>query len=77
MTERLTKTQLRYLAVIRDRGHLRKGWGGYSSTLTVRILEERGYCRLRRLNSNGSDWEASLAAKGYEALSLHEGNVET
>ncbi len=68
----LTKTQASYLRVIGDRHRLLKGWGGYGSTLTVRILEERGFIRLRTFpRSRGADdWEATLTSKGlawYEA----------
>ena len=44
---KLTRTQRAYLDVIRERGHLTKGWGGYGSTLVVRILNERGLVHLR------------------------------
>lgn len=62
----LTKTQRRYLDTIRERGHLRYGWGGYKSTRTVRILEEKGLIRLIRLSGGG--WTASLTSKGSNLL---------
>lgn len=43
----LTRTQALYLAE-GDRRRLRYGWGGLRSTLTVRLLEERGLITLRR-----------------------------
>jgi hypothetical protein len=65
---KLTKTQRRYLQLIGDRGRLRRGWGGYGSTLTVRILEERGYLRLQTFprSKGADDWEASLTLKGKQ-----------
>lgn len=43
----LTRTQALYLAE-GDRRRLRYGWGGLRSTLTVRLLEERGLITLGR-----------------------------
>jgi hypothetical protein len=60
----LTKTQKAYLREIVRRHVLSQGWGGYSSTLTVRILEEHGFIRLRE--GVGRRWVASPLEKGYE-----------
>lgn len=63
---RQTKTQLAYLRMIEERGSLRKGWGGYSSILTLRILEDRGLIRL--IEHGSGVWTASLTVAGREAL---------
>lgn len=56
ITPNLTQTQKAYLAVIRERGRLVAGWGGYSSTLTVRLLQEKGLVRLKEYGPG--QWEA-------------------
>lgn len=43
----LGRTQALYLAE-GDRRHLTYGWGGLRSTITVRLLEERGLITLAR-----------------------------
>jgi hypothetical protein len=68
MTKRnvaLTRTMLNYLEVIREQEWLTKGWGGYGSTQTVRILEERGLISLREV---GKGWQAKIRPAGREAL---------
>jgi len=67
---KLTRTQLGYLDAIQWQGRLRRGWGGYSSTLTVRILEERGLVTLQRLPQLGKadSWEAQITPAGSELL---------
>ena len=75
VSQRLTPAQLRYLEIIEQRGQLHKGWGGYSSTRTVRLLEERGYIQLVR--RSGNDWVAGMLEKGREALRrAHEQSVD-
>lgn len=51
-------------------GPLRSGWGGYSSTVTVRLLAERGLCRLRTFprSRGGEIWEAHITRAGREAI---------
>lgn len=68
MTEsrRLTNVQWNYLDEMQYHNPLHQGWGGYGSTRTVRLLEERGYCILK-YNANGH-WSASLTNKGAQAL---------
>ena len=65
-TPRLTAVQRRYLEVMEGRDRLKCGWGGYRSTVTVRILEERGLCTLREWGP--SDWDASITNAGREAI---------
>jgi hypothetical protein len=69
---RLTRTQLDYLQAIHGAftGGLTKGHSGYGSTLTVRILEERGLITLSRYPRQGrSDgWRAKIRPAGVEAL---------
>lgn len=45
---------------------IRKGWGGMKSTLTIRILEERGLAMVTNWRKDG--WVASLTKKGRELL---------
>jgi hypothetical protein len=62
----LTRTQALYLAE-GDRRRLRYGWGGLRSTLTVRLLEERGLITLARWDS--PRWEITgLTHLGAEVL---------
>lgn len=69
----LTKTQQNYLARI-SLGGLAQGWGGYGSTRTVRLLEERGLVHLTRtphIVKNGrraETWKASLTQAGWDWL---------
>jgi hypothetical protein len=51
---------------MRDR--LNKGWGGYSSTLTVRVLEERGLCRVQPDYNGPGRWCATITNAGQEAI---------
>lgn len=72
----LTKTQVDYLRAM-EFGHLTQGWGGYNSTLTVRLLEERGLIRLARYPHirNGrrtEQWRASLTQAGKDWLEASE-----
>ena len=67
MTCRLTKTQRSYLTAM-EYGTLQSGWGGHGSTLTVRILEERGLCTLREFGPG--KWEARITNAGREILYL-------
>ncbi len=62
---RMTKTQRFYLDESVMRGRLVKGWGGLKSTLTVRILEERGYIRLR---DHSQGWKATPLDKGRDEI---------
>ncbi|MCM6779097.1 hypothetical protein NDR87_37065 [Nocardia sp. CDC159] len=67
--QRLTYTQWRYLDEVDRRGRLEYGWGGYTSTLTVRLLRERGLItvadRWQRTESGGLvlRWEISGLTK--------------
>lgn len=45
--QRLTATQAVYLGAAVLQGRLVCGWGGLSSTLTVRLMEERGLVTVR------------------------------
>lgn len=71
----LTRTQALYLAE-GERRRLRYGWGGLRSTLTVRLLEERGLITLQRWGD--PRWEitglthegAALLARWREAHPL-------
>jgi hypothetical protein len=66
---RPTRAQRRYLREAAGRGHLQYGWGGYKSTQTVRILEERGLIRLSRNHCAGARWcITGITAAGLEAL---------
>jgi hypothetical protein len=67
---KLTRTQLNYLRAISERGQLTKGYGGYGSTQTVRLLEEKGLIRLQRYPrpGGGEGWRASIRPAGVEAL---------
>lgn len=70
---KLTKAQRAYLSAML--GHsLSSGWGGHSSTLTVRILEERGLCTLRQYGPG--DWVASITGAGRDALEGSNSNSE-
>lgn len=71
---RATRTQIAYLKVIVERGTLNKGWGGYSSTLTIRLLEERGLVEVRvwPQPTGADDWSAQITAKGRELLARSE-----
>lgn len=51
---KLTRVQWVYLYEVWHRGRLEYGWGGLRSTLTVRVLEERGLIVLTR-NSFAKD----------------------
>ena len=65
----LTFSQFCYLERA-DRGGFDAGWGGMDSTLTVRLMEERGLITLRR-NGSGSypRWRVTGATKlGAEVL---------
>jgi hypothetical protein len=69
--QRLTKTQLDYLAAINESlgQGLTKGHGGYNSTQTVRILEERGLITLQRFDRGGREiWRAKIRPAGRDAL---------
>ncbi len=62
---RLTRVQQLYLQETQTR-RLRRGWGGMGSTLTVRLLEERG---LVTVNWLGRDWELTgLTTLGRSVL---------
>lgn len=67
---RLTRTQSHYLDAMRWTGRLQCGWGGLSSTLTVRVLAERGLCSLREFGP--ADWEAKITTAGRETLEAYE-----
>lgn len=61
--------QRHYLQEAAGRGHLQYGWGGYRSTQTVRILEERGLIRLGRHHCAGIRWcITGITEKGLEAI---------
>jgi hypothetical protein len=76
MTRRLTRTQRNYLHAADSQGHLPYGWGGYTSTQTVRILEERGYVILGR-NHCAARWcITGLTSKGRDALAQHPAPVQ-
>lgn len=61
----LTRTQALYLAE-GDRRRLRYGWGGLRSTLTVRLLEERGLITLGRWDA--PRWEITGLTHAGAAL---------
>jgi hypothetical protein len=54
--QRLTREQRGYLDVARQYHHVAYGWGGYRSTLTVRILHERGLLSLSTNHHAGVRW---------------------
>jgi hypothetical protein len=64
---RLTRTQRRYLTEMLYRGTLQCGYGGLRSTLTVRLLEERGLALVKQ-PPNGPRWTAQLTEAGRAAL---------
>lgn len=67
----VTRIQLMYLKEARNRGHFAYGWGGYKSTRTVRLLQERGYITIsdRHCAAGAGLWcVTSLTAKGAEVL---------
>jgi hypothetical protein len=68
---KVTKTQLHYLSAMEDVGLLKAGWGGFASTLTVRILAERGLCTLREFGPG--DWQASITKAGRALLAEQVG----
>lgn len=62
----LTWEQSTYLDVASTRGGFDRGWGGLSSTLSVRLLEERGLLTLQR---NYPGWRVTgLTKLGGEVL---------
>jgi hypothetical protein len=66
----LTRTQALYLAE-GDRRRLQCGWGGLSSTLTVRLLEERGLATVR-WSSSWPRWEITgLTHDGQKLLACY------
>jgi hypothetical protein len=62
----LTRTQALYMAE-GDRRRLVAGWGGLSSTLTVRLLEERGLATVR-WSSRYPRWEITGLTHAGAAL---------
>jgi hypothetical protein len=68
----VTRIQLSYLRLAESHGHFAFGWGGYKSTRTVRLLEERGLIRLGRNHcAAGADplWcVVAITPKGEEVL---------
>ena len=72
MDRPLTKTQIQYLDEIVTR-RLTRGWGGYSSTQTVRILQERGYITL---HDHYSGWRAAPTDKGRAYMREHWHSVD-
>ncbi len=65
----LTSEQATYLDVACSRGGFDRGWGGLSSTLTVRLLEERGLLTLRENRTGYPRWRVTSATKlGGEVL---------
>lgn len=64
----LTRVQALYLAE-GARQQLDCGWGGMSSTLTVRLLEERGLITLDRHGRAGASWSITgLTHLGQQVL---------
>ena len=63
----LTRIQALYLAE-GDRIRLMCGWGGLSSTLTVRLLEERGLITLARRSTDPRWTITGLTHLGAEVL---------
>lgn len=69
---RLTRTQRVYLEMMTMRDRLNRGWGGFSSTRTARVLEERGLCRVQPDYNGPGQWAATITSRGYEALRAAE-----
>lgn len=67
---RLTRTQRQYLTDMAFRGRLVCGWGGMSSTRTVRVLEERGLCALHVYGPG--KWTATITKRGRLAIAAEE-----
>lgn len=64
----LTHIQAHYLAEA-DKRQLEYGWGGFRSTLVVRLLEERGLITLQRGTSPAPSWTITgLTRRGAEVL---------
>lgn len=57
--QRLTPEQAHYLHTARIRGGFDCGWGGLSSTRTVRLLEERGLITLRDNRTSWPRWRVT------------------
>lgn len=64
MNPRLTGTQMFYLTLMERNGRLCKGLG-HDSTLTVRLLNERGFATVSWW---GAYWEAQITNQGRLAL---------
>jgi hypothetical protein len=76
---RVTPAQRRYLTEALWRGgHLPRGWGGYSSTRTMRLLRERGYITARDHHCAGVAWcITGIQQRGLDLLGDVRGMRDT